>query len=776
MGAITHDNLTVLGIEGLISINKMVIDTEPNKHAVATIEAIGTDECLSGLYGISENDRISICTKDGEVLFKGGLAKYSQRHEGQLISLKMELISGSVEGDYQKRTRSFQKPDMTYDEIFRVMEKNYPLFQINNNTGIDSKTARPIFQFEESDFAFLRRIASELNTSLIVDSKTGINSITIGMPSPAKSIVSTSSKYAYRLSPKFYELGGEKRGLFPEDYSYYEVESYENLFIGDKITVNEEEMCVISRHAELVKGEVIFSYKAGRESLLQQKLIENRNLYGAAFKGTVKDVYPDTLTIELDVDKNYEKQELTEFDWKPITSNLLYAMPEKKTTAVIQHSDCMGYNVLATACIRTNGETCSNTKQPTEKMFYPDNSGNLIVGKQKVAFTMGDTKIELRDDLMYISTNVEFETMGNVDVSLAAPITDILSPSMIQLLGTGNSELNITQTIDGKGDSMVEGGTTILYYDPYNDTPQEVAMQYNWDKLSQKMLLAVAIVLTVAVIAAATVVTGGAALGVAVSATAAFKTVLVGAAIGGVICGAFAAGGAAISGKSWEGILYEALDSFANGAIISSFLASGEFVKLTLIEMLGVTILGSLMYQTTDVLMDDMYGHDFDDEDVTIENVCSNILEDLIATFTGHLLGKGIDKMLSKHIAKMQAKINSYTWKDYFIQARECNQIYGTNFRTDINVAKQTKTVAKANIDRLKAYLLKAVENQYGKTSLFYAILKGNDDVWTEIGGSTSGKIYSFLIGLLESEDAGDSQWDISFKFNDDGELILLTE
>lgn len=124
----------------------------------------------------------------------------------------------------------------------------------------------------------------------------------------------------------------------------------------------------------------------------------------------------------------------------------------------------------------------------------------------------------------------------------------------------------------------------------------------------------------------------------------------------------------------------------------------------------------------------------------------------------------------------MQAKINSYTWKDYFIQARECNQIYGTNFRTDINVAKQTKTVAKANIDRLKAYLLKAVENQYGKTSLFYAILKGNDDVWTEIGGSTSGKIYSFLIGLLESEDAGDSQWDISFKFNDDGELILLTE
>ena len=101
---------------------------------------------------------------------------------------------------------------------------------------------------------------------------------------------------------------------------------------------------------------------------------------------------------------------------------------------------------------------------------------------------------------------------------------------------------------------------------------------------------------------------------------------------------------------------------------------------------------------------------------------------------------------------------------------------YGTNFRTDINVTKQTKTIPKANIDGLKAYLLKAVEKQYGKTSLFYAILKGNDDVWTEVGGSGSGVIYSFLEGLLDSEDAGDSKMDIRFKFNDDGELILLTE
>ena len=763
MGAITHDNLTVLGIEGLISINKMVIDTEPNKHAVATIEAIGTDECLSGLYGISENDRISICTKDGEVLFKGGLAKYSQRHEGQLISLKMELISGSVEGDYQKRTRSFQKPDMIYDEIFRVMEKNYPLFQINNNTGIDSKTARPIFQFEESDFAFLRRIASELNTSLIVDSKTGINSITIGMPSPAKSIVSTSSKYAYRLSPKFYELGGEKRGLFPEDYSYYEVESYENLFIGDKITVNEEEMCVISRHAELVKGEVIFSYKAGRESLLQQKLIENRNLYGAAFKGTVKDVYPDTLTIELDVDKNYEKQELTEFDWKPITSNLLYAMPEKKTTAVIQHSDCMGYNVLATACIRTNGETCSNTKQPTEKMFYPDNSGNLIVGKQKVAFTMGDTKIELRDDLMYISTNVEFETMGNVDVSLAAPITDILSPSMIQLLGTGNSELNITQTIDGKGDSMVEGGTTILYYDPYNDTPQEVAMKRDWGKLITKLLIAAAIVLAVAALAAATVATGGAALGVAMSAGAAFKatmcTVVGTALIAGAISGMAVSVVGAINGDPFLETLYQSLDAFANGAITAVFAEAAFLVNPAygIGTVFGTAILGSAMYQTLDMQLDEIYGHDYDDKDFSLWTTVS----DLVAA----LFSFGVGKAIQKYVDSAMDAVRNATREDYFSLAKLANDEYGGNFRVKISQEKQTRTIPKRYIDDVKTYLLKAIENRYGKDSVFYETVTKMVD-----GG------YALVYEAASDAYEDTPQITLNFKFDENDRLVILPQ
>lgn len=767
MGAITHDNLTVLGIEGLISINKMAIDTEPNKHAVATIEAIGTDECLSGLYGLGKNDHISICTKDGEVLYKGGLAKYSQRHEGQLISVEMELISGSVEGDYQKRTRSFQKPDMTYDEIFRVMEKNYPLFQINNNTGSDSKTARPIFQFEESDFAFLRRIASELNTSLIVDSKTGINSITIGMPSPAKSVVSTSSKYAYRLSPQYYELGGEKRGLFPEDYSYYEVESYENLFIGDKIIVNEEEMCVISRHAELVKGEVIFSYKAGRESLLQQKLIENRNLYGAAFKGIVKDVYPDTLTIELDVDKNYEKQELTEFEWKPITSNLLYAMPEKKTTAVIQHNDCMGYNVLATACIRTNGETCSNTKQPTEKMFYPDNSGNLIVGKQKVAFAMGDTKIELRDDLMYISTNVEFEAMGNVDVSIAAPITDILSPSMIQLLGTGNSELNITQTIDGKGDSMVEGGTTILYYDPYNDTPQEVEMKHNLRKAMDKVLIALATVLAVAALAALAVATGGASLAVTVGV---FCSVA-GAGLAGGMIAATVSLATTDKNASLEEKLYQMLDSFANGAIMSSFMTASIAVNPAygIGTVLATTILASAECQILDIMLDEMYGHDYDDEDVTLRNVLGTTVCDILAS----LITFGMVKGLEYGVSQALKSVTNATWRDYFFLARWANSGYGGNFRISYELSKQYKTISKGNIEQVKKYLLKAIENEYGKNSSFYGMVENVGDWVSEFFGGFASDIDD---QIKDSSAEKTPEITLNFKFDENDRLVILPQ
>lgn len=768
MEAITLDNLTILGIPGWISINEMVIDSEPNKHAEAILELIVSESSLDYLRTINGNNVITICTNDNEVLFRGILAKYSQRYEGRIIYLDIELVSASVQGDYQKRTRSFQNPDQTYDDLFRVLERNYSMFYISNNSGVHSKTNRPIFQFDESDFTFLRRLASELNTSLIVDSKLGYNSITIGMPSATKRLVSENSKYTYRISPKYYELGGERMGLFIEDYSYYEVESYDSLFIGDRITINEKELYIIERHAELIKGEVIFSYKAGRETLLQQKLIENKNLVGAAFKGTVDKVYKDSITIDLEVDKDYAKQELTEFDWKPITANLLYAMPEEESTVVIQHNDCMGHNVLATASIRTNKEECSNTKQPIEKMFYPKNIGKLTVGNKKLAFTLGDTRVELRDDALYIGTNIRFETIGIMDVAITAPLTDILSPSMIEMFGNGESQLVITQTIDGIAETVSESGTIIRYYGPYNDAPIEVEMKRNLFKLALKLLLAAAIVLAVAAFAALVVVSGGAALGVTVAFGAVFKGFVVAAAIGGAICGAASVTMDAASGESLGNIIYNGIDAFANGAILTVCVEAATTIwpdKWGAVAFSAA--LGSAGYQGIDKLLDLIFGHDYDDEE---GGFVLNVICDVVAG----LVAYKIAKIMRDELKGVLNSIENATWKEYFGLAKLANSKYGGNFRTVITKFKQTKTLPKRNIEQVKRFLLEAIEKKYGTSSMIY---KGID---------AGGNYLSEFIGMIINEgsevasdyysEEEDTKLELKFKFDDSDRLVMLTE
>lgn len=782
MEAITLDNLTILGIPGWISINKMVIDSEPNMHAEAILELIVSESSLDYLHTIDENNVITICTNDNEVLFRGILAKYSQRYEGRIIYLDIELVSASVQGDYQKRTRSFQNPDQTYDDLFRVLERNYSMFYISNNSGVHSKTNRPIFQFDESDFTFLRRLASELNTSLIVDSKLGYNSITIGMPSATKRSVSANSKYTYRISPKYYELGGERMGLFIEDYSYYEVESYDSLFIGDRITINEKELYIIERHAELIKGEIIFSYKAGRETLLQQKLIENKNLVGAAFKGIVDKVYKDSITIDLEVDKDYAKQELTEFDWKPITSNLLYAMPEEETTVVIQHNDCMGYNVLATASIRTNKEECSNTKQPIEKMFYPKNIGKLTVGNKKLAFTIGDTRVELRDDALYIGTNIRFETIGIVDVSITAPITDILSPSMIEMFGSDESQLVITQTIDGMAETVSESGTIIRCYDPYNDAPIEVPMEYNWKKLFRKVIMATVVVLTVAAIAAATVATGGAALGLSITAAAAFKGVVIGAALGGAIYATVVTFSASRNGAAGDELLYKWLDSFANGAIISAHVAAaglpGGFTY-SFWETLGFATLGSLTYQYVDYLVDIDYGYDYDEKEKTIEDVIITIGADVISTALAYGVGKLIDCWVDSILAKKLAEVKNLKWKDYFKWAKEANERYGANFKVDYGPQKQLKTIPKHYIDELKAYWTQAINNRPESVSKLVGVLKAVHDRASDcVSAETGGPAYEIINGLFNTtrNEESEEEINLNFKFDDNDNLVVITE
>ncbi|MCI7790079.1 MAG: hypothetical protein MR531_04760 [Lachnospiraceae bacterium] len=778
MGAITLDNIAIEGITGLQVIEDIAINVEPNKHGTASITALVADEYEEITKQFGENTLVVVKTRaEQEILFKGYVSQYNVRKNNQLAYLDIVLITTSHKMDSVKRTRSFQKPSMTYDQIFQEIEKKYSYISIINNSSKNQCIGRTIFQYEESDFEFLIRLASELNTSVIAGTGLDWNILTVGMPDARKTAQNKSSQYEYCISEKYQELGD--KGLYPELYSYYKVNSYDNLQIGDIVEIEKTSLRVICKRAALVKSEVIFTYQIATEILLSQKRIENKKLSGLAFKGTVDDVEQDTVTVNLDIDKHYGKQELQAYDWKPITANLLYAMPEEKTTVIIQNNDFSGYDISATACLRTNGNECMDTKIPAEKVFMVPSGKKLNLGKEQVSVSIQDAKIQMSDDNeVLIQAKVGTEVKGIKNISVITYRLNMISPLMIEMFGEEMTQLIINQSIDGNASSMVEGGTVIKTYQPFNDAPSEVEMSYNWKKLGEKLLWALALVAAAAAIAAlaAFCFMGGPAalfIGGTVLKAAAFKAAEAAIAVGvAALAGGLISGGITyISNHSDtdENRWYKALDSFCNGAILSSALATAAPNVLGEAGACYLVALYSLGYQSLDDYLDDKYGNDFDDTDVSELDVIMTTVIDTFCAFCGNRLNNKVQSKLTDWVADLQQKGIKFSSKHYFEAVDILNRIPFLKSFPEAEEGVAAHNIARANIGDLRTYLF-TLSDKLGNWGIRFLSknVAAVANVVTGFEGTALNDVYDTVTEDNEMESES-----VSFYFDDNGTLIL---
>ena len=105
------------------------------------------------------------------VFFTGILTGFYLKKENQVTELTIEVKTGSFLLDIQPHIRSFQNPRMEYREVIRactgpaggaviMLEKKHEV------------TGRILMQYEETDWAFFRRLASYANTVLIAEDVT----------------------------------------------------------------------------------------------------------------------------------------------------------------------------------------------------------------------------------------------------------------------------------------------------------------------------------------------------------------------------------------------------------------------------------------------------------------------------------------------------------------------------------------------------------------------------------------------------------------------------
>ncbi|MCB2357351.1 AHH domain-containing protein, partial [Clostridium estertheticum] len=291
--------------------------------------------------------------------------------------LEIQALTSSFELDVKEKSRSFQDVNMTYDELIGIILKDYPGYSYEQCIGEGQKIGRPLFQYKETDWSFLKRISSELKSELSCDIIETLNMFYFGRPSKTSYKLEDTSEYkACKDLKQYHESGGSEAG-HDTDYFYYEIETREKYEIGANISFKNKDFYVNQYKAHALSDEVIYKYRLCRKNGVWQTKVVNSLIGGASIEGKVLEVKGEKIKLHLNIDKSQNKDKASWFPYAPPTGNVMYSMPIVGTSASLYFPSETSEDPIVTGCVRTNGSSCAKTADTTKRYFGTEHGSEI---------------------------------------------------------------------------------------------------------------------------------------------------------------------------------------------------------------------------------------------------------------------------------------------------------------------------------------------------------------------------------------------------------------
>ena len=172
-------------------------------------------------------------------LFQGMILEAQTEAIGGVYYLKIKAISNSYLTDLKKVSRSFQYKKMTYEKLIKNIISDYPNGDILDLASKGKALEHLIIQYEETDWEFLKRMASHLHAGIL--------------PSVTHKMVKHLDKHL-----KSSKNGGGQ--LNEADSMEYLLETEKNYTIGDQLTFQNIQLYIKSKEVYMSGGILKFKY------------------------------------------------------------------------------------------------------------------------------------------------------------------------------------------------------------------------------------------------------------------------------------------------------------------------------------------------------------------------------------------------------------------------------------------------------------------------------------------------------------------------------------
>ena len=529
MTALTYDKLRLRSRIKIGSITDLYISIVKNEHGVMEVEGIidGDEDKESIVEDIvlsSIGTEISLHVEGRDIpLFSGVVENVELEIKNSIYYARIKSASATILMDRVRKKRSFQSVGSTYEEIVDSIVREYKNGATICTVGSEESIGKPLIQYNETDWEFLKRLASHFDSVIVPEITQMMPRVWFGFPNTINMVEIDEYEYIYGQDTGYYEIGGMFSSYSPEDFRYIEVKGYNVFDLGDFTVFNGQGYVLYEIKGKMDKGELIFTYRFGAEGNKKSKKFYNDRISGMSLLGEVSKTDKERIGIKLDIDNGSGGEYL--YDWVPETGNMMYCMPQVGTKVSLYFKNSDEKEAVVVNCIRTNGDSCEKMKDPSKRAFATEHNKELKLYPNEIGIssdngsfiTIMDEKgidFNSKKKIKIIGESIEFSA-PNVKVATKLGEINILKGDPTGSIKSSVILCNEFNFLGDDGTSLI--GREFQEYPPFEDEPTKASYLGSLLRNVLGGLAAVgAVCFTLATAGLGAAVIGGAAIGGAI--------------------------------------------------------------------------------------------------------------------------------------------------------------------------------------------------------------------------------------------------------------------
>ncbi|CUU48320.1 hypothetical protein [Clostridium beijerinckii] len=234
---INYENIQIELPYEVLSIKAMHLIAEVNEHHILSLEALISEENAEEYLEESVEGKDIRLFIDGKVIYVGKIIKLEIRYKGQVSYLKLKTISYSYDLDVKKHKKAFLNMESTYQDVIRSVLSKYTNSDFKDNITYGNFVKDLLVQYEETDFEFIKRLATHFENVIVVDAASNMSRLHFGIEviDCEAQLENDFKEVKVKLEDFTNILCGSKDNLMEQNFIGWHVEGTEYISLGSQL-------------------------------------------------------------------------------------------------------------------------------------------------------------------------------------------------------------------------------------------------------------------------------------------------------------------------------------------------------------------------------------------------------------------------------------------------------------------------------------------------------------------------------------------------------------